>query len=172
MYVAGLLRREPLIAVWSTATTPSRPDTEPWIRELFPDPATPVTTTNTPSGMSTSTSWRLLMLAPRTCSASGRCPHLLLEGRPVVEMAARQGIACPQAVDGALEHDLAALGSGAWAEVDGVVRDRDRLRLVLDDQHGVALVAELQQQVVHPLDVVGVQADRWLVEDVGDIGER
>src|SRR5438034_4344989 len=69
VYVAGLLRREPRIAPWSTDTTPSRPDTEPWIRELFPDPATPVTTTRTPSGMSTSTSRRLWVLAPRTSSA-------------------------------------------------------------------------------------------------------
>src|SRR6266852_1166518 len=68
VYVAGLLRREPLIPAWSTVTTPSRPDTEPWIRELLPDPATPVTTTSTPSGMSTSTSWRLCALAPRTSS--------------------------------------------------------------------------------------------------------
>ena len=59
VYVAGLLRREPRIGVWSTATTPSRPDTEPWISELLPEPATPVTTTSTPSGMSTSTSCRL-----------------------------------------------------------------------------------------------------------------
>src|SRR5665648_495571 len=68
VYVAGLLRREPRIGVWSTDTTLSRPDTEPWISELFPDPATPVTTTRTPSGMSTSTSCRLLVLAPRTPS--------------------------------------------------------------------------------------------------------
>ncbi len=53
-----------------------------------------------------------------------------------------------------------------------MVGDRDRLRLVLHDQHGVALVAQLQQQVVHPLDVVRVQPDRRLVEDVGDVGER
>src|SRR5215469_9974143 len=66
VYVAGLLRRDPRIAPWSTVTTPSRPDTEPWIRELFPDPATPVTTTRTPSGMSTSTLRRLCVLAPRT----------------------------------------------------------------------------------------------------------
>ena len=51
------------------ATTPSRPDTEPWISELLPDPATPVTTTSTPSGMSTSTSCRLCVLAPRTSNA-------------------------------------------------------------------------------------------------------
>src|SRR5260370_35652696 len=60
VYVAGLLRREPLIAVWSTDTTPSRPDTEPWISELFPDPATPATTTSTPSGMPPPPSRRLV----------------------------------------------------------------------------------------------------------------
>src|ERR687895_2985128 len=65
VYVAGLLRREPRIGVWSTDTTPSRPDTEPWISELLPEPATPVTTTSTPSGISTSTSCRLFVDAPR-----------------------------------------------------------------------------------------------------------
>src|SRR5262252_5468831 len=68
VYVAGLLLREPRIAPWSMDTTPSRPDTEPSIRELFPDPATPVTTTSTPSGISTLTSCRLWVLAPRTSS--------------------------------------------------------------------------------------------------------
>src|SRR5918999_6032520 len=68
VYVAGLLRREPRIAPWPTDTTPSRADTEPSISELFPDPATPVTTTSTPSGMSTSTFWRLFVRAPRTFS--------------------------------------------------------------------------------------------------------
>src|ERR671932_2604959 len=66
VYVAGLLRREPRIAVWSIATTWSRPDTEPWMSELLPEPATPVTTTSTPRGMSTSTSCRLCVQAPRT----------------------------------------------------------------------------------------------------------
>ena len=66
VYVAGLLRREPRIGVWSTDTTPSRPLTEPWISELLPDPATPVTTTSTPSGMSTLTFFRLCVRAPRT----------------------------------------------------------------------------------------------------------
>src|SRR4051794_32663201 len=68
VYVAGLLRREPRIAPWSITTTPSRPETEPLIRELLPEPATPVTTTSTPSGMSTSMSWRLCVDAPRTSS--------------------------------------------------------------------------------------------------------
>src|SRR5918994_4366039 len=59
VYVAGLLRREPRIADWSTIATPSRPAIDPWISELFPDPATPVTAVSTPSGMSTLTSLRL-----------------------------------------------------------------------------------------------------------------
>src|SRR5262247_4536380 len=66
VYVAGLLRREPRIAVWSIDTTPSRPHTEPSISELLPEPATPVTTTSTPSGMSTSTFFRLWVRAPRS----------------------------------------------------------------------------------------------------------
>src|SRR5689334_23760130 len=66
VYVAGLLRREPRIGAWSTDTTPARPDTEPWTSELLPEPATPVTTTSTPSGMSTSTPFRLCVRAPRT----------------------------------------------------------------------------------------------------------
>src|SRR6476659_3930505 len=59
VYVAGLLRREPLIAPWSITTTPSRPATEPCTNELLPDPATPVSTHSTPSGTSTSTERRL-----------------------------------------------------------------------------------------------------------------
>src|ERR671920_1100158 len=68
VYVAGLLRRDPRIGVWSTDMTPSRFDTDPWISELLPEPATPVTTTSTPNGMSTSTFCRLCVRAPRTFS--------------------------------------------------------------------------------------------------------
>ncbi len=50
-----------------------------------------------------------------------------------------------QPVDGALEDQLAAGGAGAGAEVDDVVGDRDHLRLVLDHEDGVALVAQPQQ---------------------------
>src|SRR5918994_720340 len=69
VYVAALLRREPRIAPWSMTTTPSPPATEPWISELLPEPATPVTTQSTPSGMSRSTSCRLWADAPRISSA-------------------------------------------------------------------------------------------------------
>src|SRR4051795_9623383 len=69
VYVAGLLRREPRIASWSITTT-SAPvadrgsQSDPWTSELLPEPETPVTTTSIPSGMSTSTSRRLFVVAP------------------------------------------------------------------------------------------------------------
>ncbi len=69
VYVAGLLRREPRIGAWSTDTTPSRAGIEPCTSELLPEPATPVTTTSTPSGMSTSTFRRLWAVAPRISRA-------------------------------------------------------------------------------------------------------
>src|SRR3954468_3580402 len=69
VYVAGLLRREPRIAAWSIDTTPAPAGIDPCTSELLPEPATPVTTTSTPSGMSTSTFCRLWVLAPRTSSA-------------------------------------------------------------------------------------------------------
>ena len=100
------------------------------------------------------------------------CPHRLLEGSPVVEMPARDGAAGSQPLDGALEANCSACRTGAGAEVDDVVSDRNRLRLVLHDEHRVAFVPQLQQEVVHPLDVMGVQADRGFVEDVSHVGER
>ena len=47
-----MLRRDPLIGLWSIETTPAPGGIDPWISELFPEPATPVTTTSTPSGNS------------------------------------------------------------------------------------------------------------------------
>src|SRR6202049_5130597 len=121
VYVAGLLRREPRIAPWSIDTTPAPAGIDPCTSELFPWPATPVTTTP---------------------------------------------------VEGPAEAEGPPRRTGAGTEVDDMVGDGDRLRLVLHDQDGVALVPQPQQQVVHPLDVVGVHAGRGFVEDVGDVGER
>ena len=95
-----------------------------------------------------------------------------LQGGPVVEMATGERAAGPQPFDCALEHHLATGSARAGAEVDDVVGDRDRLRIVLHDEHGVALVPQPQQQVIHPLDIVRVQARGGLVEDVRDVGER
>src|SRR6202162_3942822 len=87
-------------------------------------------------------------------------------------MATGERAAGPQPLDSALETDVPARRTGARAEVNDVVGDRDRVRLVFHDEHRVALVPQQEQQVVHPLNVVGVQAGGGLVEDVRDVGER
>src|ERR687894_2376922 len=74
VYVAGLLRREPRIGAWSIDTTPAPAGIDPCTSELLPDPATPVTTTRTPSGMSTSTPRRLCAVAPRISSLAVGVP--------------------------------------------------------------------------------------------------
>ena len=90
VYVAGLERRDPRIADWSTTSTPSRPASEPCTSEDFPDPATPVTTVSTPVGTSTSTSLRLCVEAPADLEHAGA--RVAADGRspmPLVEVAAR-----------------------------------------------------------------------------------
>ena len=43
------------------------------------------------------------------------------------------------------KHHAAAVLARAEAHVDDVVGDRDHVGVVLDDQHGVALIAQLSQ---------------------------
>ena len=108
VYVAGLLRREPRMGLWSTDTTPSPAGIEPCTSELLPEPATPVTTASTPSGMSTSTFAQVVRRRAADLQRAGGLAHRLLERGPVVEVAAGDGAAGPQPLDGALEADGAA----------------------------------------------------------------
>ena len=108
VYVAGLLRREPRIAPWSTTTTPSRPAIEPWISELLPEPATPVTTHEHAERDVDVDVLQVVRRAPRTSSAPVGVRTASLSVAPVVEVAAGDGVARPQLVDGALEADRAA----------------------------------------------------------------
>src|ERR671922_853949 len=170
VYVAGLLRREPRIAPCSTDTTPAPAGIDPCTSELLPEPATPVTTTSTREGCRRP--HRAGCERSRPGSPARRwASHRLLECGPVVEMAAGEGAAGPQPLQDALEYHLPTGRPGAGAEVDDVVGDRDRVRLVLHDEHRVALVAQPQEQLVHPLDVVRVEPDGRLVEDVGDVAQ-
>ena len=63
-------------------------------------------------------------------------------------------------------HDPAAQHAGARPQVDDPVGGAHRLLVVLDDQHGVAHVAQLLQRVQQAAVVALVQADARLVEDV------
>ena len=66
----------------------------------------------------------------------------------------------------ARDDDLAAVLARAGPDVDDVVGDADRLLVVLDDDHGVAEVAQPHQRLDEALVVALVQADRRLVEHV------
>ena len=66
----------------------------------------------------------------------------------------------------------AALLAGAEAQIDDVVGDLDHVGVVLDDEHGVALIAQLPQDGDQPLVVARVQADRRLVEHVERADQR
>ena len=66
----------------------------------------------------------------------------------------------------------AAVLAGPGAEVDDVVALADDLRIVLDDDDGVLLGAQLVQDAHQALAVARVQADRRLVEDVERVDQR
>ncbi len=101
-----------------------------------------------------------------------RGTHRLPQARTVFEVAAGEGAGGAQPGHVPAVAEPPAGRSRARAEVDDVVRDRDDLRLVLHDEHGVALVAQPQQEVVHAPDVMRVQSGGGLVEDVRDIRQR
>ena len=64
----------------------------------------------------------------------------------------------------ALEHDLAARGAVAGAEVNDLVRGADHAGLVFDDHDGVAGIAQLLEQADQAFGVARVQADARLVQ--------
>ena len=67
--------------------------------------------------------------------------------------------------------DPAALHAGARTQVDDQVGAADRGLVVLDDQHGVAAVAQLVERVEEHGVVARMQADGRLVEDVADAAQ-
>ena len=102
VYVAGFERREPRIADWSmTVTDGSLRGMQPWISELLPEPATPVTATRTPSGTSTEMSRRLwsrafrIGMKPRAARGSGFRPCRTSRWRPVAVPAAMRPATVP-----------------------------------------------------------------------------
>ena len=68
--------------------------------------------------------------------------------------------------------DAPAVDAGARAHVDHVIGRHDRLFVVLDDEHGVAEIAQLLQRVEQARVVTLMQPDRRLVEDVEHAHER
>ena len=71
----------------------------------------------------------------------------------------------------ALGDDVAAMDAGGGADVDDVVGLADGVLVVLDDDDGVADVAQVLERAEQALVVALVEADRGLVEHVEHAGE-
>ena len=138
--------------------------------ELLPEPETPVTQTNTPSGISTSMFLRLLCVAPRTtslASPTGRrragisirrrperyCPVMLF-GSAITWSTGPAATTCPPRTPGP------GPKSTMWSAARIVSSSCSTTITVLPWSRSRA--ERFQQAVV----VAGVQADRRLVEDV------
>ncbi len=137
----------------------------------LPEPDTPVTATNSPSGNATSMSWRLCSRAPWTASSRPSVRGRRMSGSGISRRPERY---CPvsesgwasRSCDGAAVHDLAAVLAGARADVDHPVGGPDRVLVVLDHDQRVAEVLEPDEGLDQPVVVALVQPDRRLVEHV------
>ena len=134
----------------------------------MPEPETPVTATNLPTGNSTSMPFRLCWRAPttRNCRALGaplRDRDLALAGE---ELARDRRRVLLDLRAGALGDDVPAVLARARPHVDEPVGAAHHLLVVLDDEHGVAEVAQPLERRDQLVVVALVQADRRLVEDV------
>ena len=73
--------------------------------------------------------------------------------------------ALPHLSWGALEDEASALVAATGTEFDGVVAGLDHLKIVLDEEDGVALVDHAVEEFEDAVDVVEVQSVGRLVED-------
>jgi hypothetical protein len=121
--------------------------------------------------MAAVTSLRLLARAPFTVSFLP-LPLRAWTGRRL--RAARQIIGGQAVLVGetvfelAVRHHFAAMDAGAGAHVDDVVGGADGVFVMLDDEDGVAEIAEALEGDEQAVVVALVEADRRLVEDVED----
>ena len=172
VYVAGLERVDVPTADWSiTIASGCSGRNTSSISELLPEPATPVTTVRTAVGMSTSTSLRLFARASRIGSQPFGSRDPVLDRQAAIEVAAGERVGMPKVRERALEDDLAAGAAGVRPDVDHVIGRLDHVRVVLDDDHGVAPVAQQLQQLGQAVHVARVEPDARLVEDVHHVDQ-
>src|SRR3989442_1073970 len=109
----------------------------------FPEPLTPVTAVNTPSGIRTVRFFRLLARAPRLRRGNRPGADEIgagQRGRKGVRSRAGKGVGSRfhQLLWHPLEDDVAAMLAGPRPEIDHVIGRSNRLLVVLDDDDGVA----------------------------------
>ena len=121
--------------------------------------------------MSTSTPLQVVLARVPDRQPAARRPHPLLDRQRSLEEGAGQRARRAEVRVPPLEHDLAAGAARARPHVHDVVGDPDHVGVVLDDDHRVALVAQLHEQLVEAVHVARVEPDARLVEDVGDVDQ-
>ena len=136
----------------------------------FPEPETPVIRIKVPSGNVTSIFLRLLACAPRIVSAAPFDGAALGGNRNV--RAPREILAGERArirgdFGGRADGDEFAAGfSCAGAEIDDVIGAAHGFFIVLDDEDGVAEIAQRFERGEQAAIVARVQADRRLIENI------
>ena len=144
---------------------------QPWISELLPDPATPVTRHEHAERHIDRDVLQVVQAGVADRDRAGRLADVGLELLADRRGARRSGSRSGQPVERALVDDLAAVRAGPRSHVDDVVGDA----MTSGSCSTTSTVLPLSRSCwssVHLLDVVGVQADRRLVEDVGHVGQR
>ena len=137
---------------------------------LLPEPDAPVIATSLPSGIATSTFFRLFSRAAADRQRLAvALPPLLRHGDRAParqELPGRRRLALEHVVEGPLHDHGAAVHARARPHLDDVIGGANRVLVVLDDDHRVADVAQTLERRDH-LDVVfRVQTDARLVEHV------
>ena len=143
---------------------------------LLPEPLTPVTATRRPSGILTSTSFRLLARAPLDDDLAlgflaARLRRLDRALAAEIRAGQRAVAVADQIRRRSLEDQLAAELAGAGTEVDHVIGRANRFFIVLDDDDGVAEIAQPAERRQQLAVVALMQADRRLVEHVEHAGQ-
>ena len=124
---------------------------------LLPEPETPVTQVTVPNGMRTSMPLRLCSRAPVSVSHRG----------PIG--ASQRALA--DARHGARKNDLATAFATARSQLDHEIRRANRLRIVFDDEDGVAGIAQSVKEPEQPIRVARMKPDRGLVQHVERIDQ-
>ncbi len=136
----------------------------------LPEPETPVMQVKVPSGIDGGDVLQIVgrgavdgELLAGALAALGRELDL---ARAVEIIGGERVLRLEDLLERALGDDLAAMDAGAGAHVDDIVGGADRVLVMLDDEDGVAEIAQPLERVEQPVIVALVQADGGLVEDV------
>src|SRR5690348_14472408 len=81
-------------------------------------------------------------------------------------------IGCQQVGKTSLIDHLTAVSASMRTHIDNIVRYFYNIWIMFHDNHRIALITQLFQQLVQAVNVTGMQPDTWLVEDIHHIYQR